>query len=61
MAVFFCLSELTMESKIITVDYARKKLGKRGEKLTDKEMEKLLVTLRLLCNKTIDSVVKKYD
>lgn len=48
---------LIMESKTITVEYARQKLGKRALKMTDKEIEKLLVTLRLLCNKTIDNVV----
>ena len=52
------MSKLTMETKIITVDYARKKLGKRAKKMTDREIEKLLVTLRQLCNKTIDSVVE---
>jgi hypothetical protein len=47
-----------MEAKIITVDYARKKLGEKGKRLTDREIEGLLVTLRLLCNKVIDSVVE---
>jgi hypothetical protein len=43
----------------ITVEYARKKLGKRGEKMTDKQITDLLATLRLLCSKTIDAVVEK--
>lgn len=46
----------------ITIEYARKKLGKKGEKMTDKQIEDLLNMLRLICNKTIDAVVEnKYD
>lgn len=49
-----------MEKKNITLDveYARKRLGKRAEKLTDKQIENLLNTLRVLANKAIDSVVE---
>ena len=49
---------LTMETKIITVEIAREKLGKKGRKMTDKELNDLLVMLRLICNKTIDSVLE---
>lgn len=50
---------LTMEAKIITVEYARQKLGERGQKMTDQQIDSLLSTLRLICNKTIDAVVEK--
>ncbi len=51
-----------MEAKIITVEYARQKLGKRAERMTDKQVHDLLTFLRTLCNKTIDSVIEsKYD
>ena len=36
------MSKLTMETKIITVDYARKKLGKRAKKMTDREIDAAL-------------------
>ncbi len=48
---------LTMEAKIITVEYARGKLGKRARDMTDKQIADLLATLRFLCNRTIDGVV----
>lgn len=48
---------LTMKLKVITIEYARQRLGRRADKMTDKEIDKLLVALRLLCNRTIDSVV----
>lgn len=48
-----------MSSKIITVEVARQKLGKRGESLTDKQIGDILTVLRLICNKAIDGVVKE--
>jgi hypothetical protein len=48
-----------MERKTITTEYARQKLGERGRKMTDKEIDNLLSTLRLMCNKIIDSVIEK--
>lgn len=51
-----------MTQKEITVEYARQKLGKRAEKMTNKEINDLLIFLRTLCNKTIDRVItNKYD
>lgn len=49
--------------KIITIEHARKKLGMKGKKMTDKEIISLLTMLRSICNKTIDSVIenKFYD
>lgn len=44
---------------MITIEDARKKLGKRGKNMTDKEVNSLLSTLRLLCNKVIDDIVEK--
>ena len=46
--------------KPITVEYARSKLGKKAENMTDKQIQDLLNTLRLLCNKTIDAVIEKH-
>lgn len=48
-----------MTQKLITIEYARQKLGERGKKMTDKEIENLLSTLRGMCNKLIDSVIEK--
>jgi hypothetical protein len=48
-----------MNTKIITVEYARQRLGKRGQTMTDKQVSDLLNMLRLICNKTIDAVVEK--
>lgn len=49
-----------MEKKPITIDYVRLKLGKKAEKMTDKEVENLLIMLRAICNKTIDAVIENY-
>jgi len=45
----------------ITIEYARQKLGKKGERMTDKEIADYLSFLRRLCNKTIDSVIKERE
>jgi len=50
-----------MNTKSITVEYARQKLGERGKKMTDQQVLDLLNMLRLICNKTIDAVVEKSD
>jgi hypothetical protein len=47
-----------MSAKIITVELARKRLGKRGEKLTDKQINDILSMLRFICNKAIDGVIE---
>lgn len=47
-----------MGEKIITVDIARQKLGKRGEGLTDKQINDILTMLRFICNKVIDSTLE---
>lgn len=47
-----------MTEKTITIEYVRQKLGKKAEKMTDKQVETLLNILRILCNKTIDSVIE---
>ena len=52
---------LTMTNKVITVEYARQKLGERGQKMTDQQVSDLLNMLRLICNKTIDAVVEKSE
>jgi hypothetical protein len=43
----------------VTIDLARQKLGERGKKMTDKEINDLLVTLRFICNKAIDGVMEE--
>ena len=48
-----------MEAKIITIEVARQRMGKKGEKLTDKQINDILNMLRLICNKAIDGVVKE--
>ncbi len=40
----------------ITVEQAKKILGKAGQKMTDKEIQSLLNMLRGFCNKVIDSI-----
>ena len=50
-----------MTQKTITIEYAREKLGEKGEKMTDHQVSDLLNMLRLICNKTIDAVVEKSD
>ena len=47
-----------MVEKSITIEYARKKLGKKGEKMSDKQIQDILNMLRLLCNKSIDAVIE---
>jgi hypothetical protein len=42
----------------VTIDLARQKLGERGKKMTDKEINDLLVMLRFICNKAIDGVIE---
>ena len=48
-----------MEAGKITIEVARQRLGKRGEKLTDEQINDILALLRFICNKAIDGVVKK--
>jgi len=50
-----------MKREGITVEYARQKLGKKGKRMTDKEIEDYLNFLRRLCNKAIDSVINQYE
>jgi hypothetical protein len=52
-------SSMLDKPKLITIEYARKKLGERGEKMTDKQIDNILVMLRLICSKTINSVVSE--
>lgn len=47
--------------KLITVKQARKRLGKKGEKMTNEEIQKLLNHLYYICNKTIDYVTSNCD
>ncbi len=47
-----------MTQKTITIEHARQKLGERGEKMSDQQIQNLINTLRLLCNKAIDSVIE---
>ncbi len=42
----------------MTVEQARKKLGKRGERLSDSEVEEVIRTLTIIVNKAIDAAVK---
>jgi hypothetical protein len=42
----------------ITIEYARKKLGKKGKNMTDQQINDLLKMLRLICNKAIDGVME---
>ncbi len=49
----------TEKAKLITIEYARQRLGERGKKMTDQQITDLLITLRLLCCKTIDAVIEK--
>ena len=46
-------------NKQITIEIVRKRLGKRGKIMTEKQIEDLLTFLRLLCNKTIDYVIQR--
>lgn len=48
-----------MEKKTITTEYAREKLGERGKRMTDQQINDLLRMLRFICNRTIDSVIQK--
>lgn len=44
---------------VITIEHARQRLGERGKLMTDQEIESLLQTLAILCNKVIDSVMEE--
>lgn len=44
--------------RAVTVEQARQKLGEKGKNMTDKQISDILVMLRLICNKTIDSVIE---
>lgn len=44
---------------MITIEEARKKLGKKGEKMTDKEVDRMVVWLTAFCEKIIDETVNK--
>lgn len=47
------------DNVLITIDEAREILGERAKTMTDEEVNNLLNTMRLLCNKTIDAVVER--
>ena len=49
---------LIMRAEVITIEAARQKLGKRGERLTDKQINDILSMLRFICNKAIDGVIE---
>ncbi|HSW88011.1 MAG TPA: hypothetical protein VLG12_02500 [Candidatus Saccharimonadales bacterium] len=51
-------SSQTLNEKI-TIEHARKRLGKKADNMTDKQINDILNMLRLICNKTIDAVVDK--
>lgn len=42
---------------MLTVKQARKKLGEKGKRLTDKEIQTILNTLYYICDKIIEDVV----
>lgn len=42
---------------VITVDDARKILGEKGKKMTDKEIGSVINTLIVVCDKTINHIV----
>lgn len=46
-----------MEKNAITVKYVRQKLGKKAERMTDKEVQNYIDSLRRLCTNAIDSVI----
>lgn len=50
---------MAMAQKTITIDVARKKLGKNGKLMTDKQVFDLLSTLKALSNKAIDSAIEQ--
>lgn len=43
----------------MTIQKARKTLGKRARKLSDNQILDILNMLRLICNKAIDQVIDK--
>ncbi len=43
----------------VTLEQARKKLGMRGDRMSDKEVLDLLTTLRRVCDIAIDSAIEK--
>ena len=50
-----------IKQKLITIQYAREKLGRHAENMTDKQIEDVLNMFRFICNRVIDSVVEKKD
>lgn len=55
------MTELTECVVMLSIDKARQILGVRGQKLTDKEVQDLLVLLQRLCDKVIDGVVNENE
>ena len=50
-------TQMIYSSSMLKVKEARKKLGARGEKLTDKEIQTILNTLSYICDKIIEEIV----
>ena len=50
------MNEVNKKS-FVTIQHARKRLGKKAEKLSDKDIEAILNLLRVICNKVIDSAI----
>jgi hypothetical protein len=53
------MQQLKTYKKIITVDYAREKLGKKAEQMTDQQINEIINTLTRLCNISINSIIKQ--
>lgn len=50
--------EIAQETKtIITTENARKVLGEKGKRMTDKEIDGVINSLIVICDKTIDRIV----
>ncbi len=47
--------------KAVTVAHARKRLGECAKRMSDAEITRLLQMLRVLCDKSISSVVERED
>lgn len=53
------LKQSQLKKQFVTIEEARKVLGSRAKRMSDKQIESLLSTLRFMSNKIIESIVKE--
>lgn len=55
----FLIFVVNMIQRTISIELARQRLGKRAERLTDKQVQSIIDMLYSLCDRIVSSVVQR--